>query len=228
MQPGRKPLDRSRVVPQSPPGAGRSSGTPGRAPRLRRHLPVLTLVALTTLTTGCATLNQFAALQDVAFSLDGVSNVRLAGVDLDRVRSYEDLGFQDLARLVSAVSQKELPLDLTLHVGAENPRDNDTDARLTRMDWTLLLENRETLSGILEDEVLLRPGVPQDIPVSVSLNLVDFFEGSAQDLFELGLSLAGQEGSPKEVALRLAPTINTPVGPMTYPQPITIRRTVGG
>jgi hypothetical protein len=201
----------------------------GRRSRDRsRVLPVLTLLTLTGLTTGCATLNQFAALQDVAFSLDGVSGVRLAGVDLDRVRSYEDLGFQDVARLVAAVSQNELPLDLTLHVGAENPHDNDTDARLTRMDWTLLLENRETLSGILEDEILLRPGVPQDIPVTVSLNLVDFFEGSAQDLFELGLSLAGQGGAAKEVALRFSPTVNTPLGPMTYPQPITIRRTVGG
>ncbi len=228
MQLGHPSVDRSPPRRKSQVRASPSPLT--RKPQMRasRWLLTLGLVALVGLTTGCATLQQFAALQDVAFSLDGVSNVRLAGIDLDRVRSYEDLGLQDAGRLALAISQKDFPLDLTLHVGAENPQDNDTDARLTRMDWTLLLESRETLSGILEDEVLLRPGQPEDIPVVVSLNLLDFFEGSAQDLFELGLALAGQGGAAKEVALRFSPTIHTPLGPMTYPQPITIRRTVGG
>jgi hypothetical protein len=56
----------------------------------------------------------------------------------------------------------------------------------------------------------------------VRLNLVDFFEGSAQDLLELALSLSGQGGEPKSVALRATPIIDTPLGPMRYPRPITI------
>ena len=170
----------------------------------------------------CATLRQMAALSNVDFSLDRVSDLRLAGIDLGRIDSFDDLGFADAARLALAVSEQDLPLDFRLHLRAENPADNTTDARLVQMDWTLLLQERETLSGVFEGNVLLPPGEPTDVPIYVRMNLVDFFEGSAQDLLELALSLSGQGGAPKEVALRATPVIDTPLGPMRYPQPITI------
>jgi Amt family ammonium transporter len=55
-----------------------------------------------------------------------------------------------------------------------------------------------------------------------STDLIDFFEGSAQDLVELALSLSGQGGSPREVTLRATPSVDTALGPISYPQPITI------
>jgi hypothetical protein len=119
-------------------------------------------------------------------------------------------------------------MDVQLHVLAENPAENSTEARLMRMDWTLLLQGRETLSGVFDHEVVLPPGQPADVPIVVSLNLLDFFEGSAQDMLELALSLSGQGGAPKDVELRATPVIDTPLGPMRFPQPITIvSRTVG-
>ncbi len=189
-----------------------------------RHLPLL-LGAGAFLFVGlsaCATLQQMAALRNVEFTLDRVSDLRLAGIDLGRVDSFDDLGLGDAGRLALAVSQKQLPLDLRLHLLAENPEGNTTDARLLRMDWTLLLQDRETLSGVFDGNVLLPPGQPTDVPVDISLNLVEFFEGSARDLVELALSLSGQGGAPKNVALRATPVVDTPLGPMRYPRPITI------
>jgi hypothetical protein len=165
----------------------------------------------------------------VDFSLDRVSGLRLAGVELDRIRSYQDLGLADVAALGLAITRNDLPMEFDLHVMAENPSDNSVQARLLRMDWTLLLQDRETLSGVLENEVILPPGEPRDIPIPISLNLMEFFEGSAQDLFELALSLAGQGGEPKDVALKASPVVDTPIGAIRYPQPITILSTkVGG
>jgi len=191
-------------------------------------LGALSLLAIS----GCATLQQIAALRNVDFSVDHVSDVRLAGVDLGRISSFRDLGVVDAGRLALGVSQSRLPLDFQLHLLAENPAGNTTDARLIRMDWTLLLQDRETLSGVFDGDVLLRPGQPTDVPIFISLNLLDFFEGNAQDLLELALSLAGQGeasmGAPKEVALRATPVIDTPLGPMRYPAPITfLSREIG-
>jgi hypothetical protein len=177
---------------------------------------------LLTTATGCATLQQFAALRNVDFALDRVSDLRLSGIDIGRVRSFDDLSVVDAGRVVLGLSRNELPLDFRLHLRAENPAENTTEARMVQMDWTLLLQDRETLSGVLENDVLLPPGEPTDVPLSISLNLMEFFEGSAQDLFELALSIADQGGAPKEIALRATPTIQTPLGPMRYPQPITI------
>jgi hypothetical protein len=186
---------------------------------MRRLLPALALaVALS----GCATLQQLAALRSVDFSIDRVSNVRLAGVDLSSVSSYRDLGIADIGRLTLAASQRQLPMDFQLHLTAANPADNSADARLVRLDWTLLLQGRETISGVFADETLLRRGQPTDVPITMSLDLIDFFEGSAQDLVELALSLSGQGGSPREVTLRATPSVDTALGPIRYPQPITI------
>lgn len=193
---------------------------------MKRLIPSLVLAAALS---GCATLQQFAALRSVDFSVDRVSNVRLAGVDVSSVASYRDLSLSEVGRLTLAVTQGELPMDFQLHVRAVNPVDNSADARLLRMDWTLLLQDRETISGVFADETLLRRGQPTDVPITMSLDLIDFFEGSAQDLVELALSLSGQGGSPREVTLRATPVVDTALGPISYPQPITIvSREIGG
>ena len=180
-------------------------------------------------TSSCATLQEIVALRNVDFSLDRVSDLRLAGIDLARIRTYDDLSFTDAGRLVLAVSQKRLDMDFQLHLLAENPADNTTDARLVKLDWILLIQDRETLTGVFDGDVRLPPGEPTDVPITIRMNLVEFFDGSAQELLELALSLAGEGGEPKDVALRATPTINTPLGPMRYPQPITIlNRRVGG
>lgn len=190
---------------------------------------VLGVLLLPLALSGCATLQQMAALRNVDFALDRLSDVELAGIDLSQIRSFSDLGYADAARLTLAVTRNELPLAFQLHLLAENPAENTTTARLVQMDWTLLLQDRETLSGVFDGDVQLPPGQPIDVPIAMSLDLLEFFDGSAQDLLELALSLTGQGGSPKEVSLRATPTINTALGPMRYPRPITIAsREVGG
>ena len=180
------------------------------------------------LLSSCATLNQLTALRQVDFSLQGASNVRLANVDLTRARSFTDLSISDAASLASAVANRNLPLSLQLDVVGENPTDNVADARLVQLDWTFFIEGRETVGGRIEEEFVLPRGQPTPIPVEVSLNLVDFFEGSARDLFELAQSLAGVGGSPKELSVEAFPVVQTMLGPVSYPGPIRIATTVGG
>lgn len=182
----------------------------------------------TLLTLGaCATLQQIAALRQVDFSLRGVSGVRLAGVDFSEVRSFGDLSFRDGAALAAAVQEGDLPLELELDVVAANPADNVTDARLVEMSWTLFLEGRETVGGSVDREVVLPRGEPTAVPVPVRLNLVDFYEGNARDLFDLARSLAGVGGEPKEVAVEVLPTVRTSLGPIRYPEPLRLSHTVG-
>ena len=97
---------------------------------------------------GCTTLQQIAALRQVEFDLDRVSNGLVAGVDLDRIARGGDLGPTDLARLGAAAARGEVPLRFTLHVGAENPADNPAAAQLVSLDWTLFLDGTETVSGV--------------------------------------------------------------------------------
>jgi hypothetical protein len=180
------------------------------------------LAALAVTVGGCATLQQFAALRQVAFAIDGVSTGRLAGVDLSRVRAASDIGARDAARLAAALADENLPLEFTVDVRAENPADNQTTARMVKFAWTLLLDDRETISGLVNREIVLPPGEPQIIPLAMRLNLVEFFDGNASELVNLALRFAGVDADAAEVKLRAEPTIETPLGPIQYPAEITI------
>lgn len=171
---------------------------------------------------GCQTLREIASLRQVDFNIDDVTQANLAGVDLDRIRTYEDLRGTDLVRITAGLAQRSLPLDFTLHLRAENPANNDVQARLVGMDWTLFIEDTRTISGVFDQTILLPPGQPRDVPIDISLDLYDFFERNARDLVELTLAVTGQGGSPRNIRLDAVPVIDTPLGPIRYPGPITI------
>lgn len=177
---------------------------------------------------GCTTLREVSNLRKVNFQIDRVSGTQLGGVDVADLRSYKELNATDVFRLGSALSSGELPLSLTLHLRATNPASNDVNARLTEMDWTLILEDKETVSGRFDREVVLPPGEPKDVSFGIELNLVRFFDDNLKDLVNLGSAISG-EAPPQTIKLRVQPTVNTTYGPVRYPSPITVvSKDVGG
>jgi hypothetical protein len=187
---------------------------------------LLAVVALAASATSCAALEGLAALRQVNFRIDQVSDARLAGVGIDRFRSYQELELTDLARIAGALAQRQAPLAMTLHLGAHNPSDNAVTARLARLDWTLFLEGRETVRGVYERPVDLPPGQTVGIPLQLQLDLLQFFGDNARELVEIGLRATGHgSGTPANVRLVARPTIDTPIGPIRYPGDITITTT---
>lgn len=171
--------------------------------------------------TGCATLREVSNLRKVNFQLDRVADTELGGVQIENLRSYQDLGGTDILRLGSALSKGEMPLSFNLHVQATNPQSNSVDARLTQMDWTLLLEDKETVSGQFDQEVVLPPGQPKSISFRVELDLVRFFDDNLKGLVNLASSISG-DAPPQTIKLRVRPSVNTVLGPFKYPSPITV------
>ena len=189
-----------------------------------RRLPLIIAMAATLFLGACATLQQVSELSKVKFTLDRVSAVRVAGIDLMNIEALDQLNMFQLGRVSLAVSRENLPLDITLHMKTENPLVNQVAATLIRMEWTLMLDGRETVSGTLEEDVTLPAGEALDIPLKLSLNMFEFFnEKNAMDMLDLALAFAGENGAvPKGVALKIRPTIDTIFGPITYGNPILI------
>jgi hypothetical protein len=195
----------------------------------RLLLPAILCVGAAVVLQGCQTLREIAALRSVDFALDRVMDAELAGVELERIRSYRDLRTTDVARIGAAVASGELPLSFELIVAARNPEENRVQARMVRMAWTMLIEDRETISGVVDETFTLPPGELRNIPVAVRLDLVEFFDANLRDLVELAVSATGQGGEPTTIKLEAVPTIDTPLGAIEYPEPITIvHRQLGG
>ena len=171
---------------------------------------------------GCSSAKEFVALRRVEFRFDGITDSRLVGIPLHRVRSYSDLGAVDLARLGVAIVREDVPLDLTVHIEGRNPESNDVTARMVAMGWAYLVDDREIVSGQLSRATAFPPGEPRDVPLLVTFNLMDMFGDRRRDLVEVALALSGQRSSVHRVALRLTPAIETRGGRIRYPVPITL------
>ena len=178
---------------------------------------------------GCATLQQLVALRNVQFALSGVANGQLAGIDLAKVANYTRLSPLDIGKVAVAIARNDLPLDFILNVKADNPIENKVTARMIRLGWSLYLDDKETITGVIDTAVVMPAGQTVMIPMRMRLNLLKFYQGPAQDLVNLALALAGLNADPARISLKAVPTIETPVGPISYPYPITIvSRTIGG
>lgn len=174
----------------------------------------------------CANMQQLSNLKLANFELDRVSDMSLAGINVQNLKSANISGV-DLIRLTSAVYTRSVPLSFTLHVGAQLPAQVPVKAALSTMEWTLFIQDKQAVSGVVNQAIDLPAGVKTDIPVQVNLNAVDFFEGNAQNILSLVKNLVGQGDVPVNLKLVARPTFKTPIGNFRYPQNIEIvNRTV--
>jgi hypothetical protein len=193
----------------------------------RRHLRAVVAACALVGLAGCATLQQLTALRRVDFSLTGTAESSLAGVSIQSMRSYSDLSPLQLARVAAALAQGTLPFHTVLRVQASNPADN-VQARLLKLDWTLFLDDQKTVSGEVAKEYVLPPGQPVTVEVPVQIDLLQFFHDQLHEMVDLALAATTGEGGAHTLRLDATPSIETSLGPIRYPEPISIQKTVGG
>ncbi len=173
--------------------------------------------------------NSLSSLQKLQFKLNGVTQMKLAGVDITRISSPSSLSIADGLALTQAFARKTLPTSFTLNVDAKNPNTGTAGTRQTAvtlkdLDWRLFIDDKQTVAGNLQSPLEI-PGNGQTavIPLGVSLDLYSFFAEKGYDgLVNLALALGGANGSAARLKLDAQPSITTPFGPMTYPSRITI------
>ena len=190
-------------------------------PRFSR---VLLLVAALGAVAGCRSVSETRALQHVDFGLAGVQDATLAGVSLD---DAESLSGAAAAVVGAGLLRGELPLTFGLVVGARNPPDNP-QARLTRFDWTLFLDDREAARGTFDDGPTIAPGDSASFVVPVSVDLVEVAGRNAGVLARMALAVAGRRADPSRVRVEARPYIDTPFGQIPLRSETVVARSVGG
>lgn len=165
-------------------------------------------------------------LSRLKFKLDSVNGFQLAGIPLSGKTS---LSVMDGARILSAFSRNEIPATFILNVAALNPNDGTggtpkATSTLTSLQWTLIVDNTLTIKGDINDPITI-PGTGQDVlvPLQMNLDLVKFFKDKGyESIVNIALAIGGANGSPSRLTLRVKPTVQTPYGPLTYPNEIDV------
>jgi hypothetical protein len=177
----------------------------------------LTLITVTLVVAGCATVRRVSALRDVDFSLDRVTTIRLAGMPLDGIRSADELPPAAVAVVAAAALAGTVPLECDVIVQARNPASNPVAAEVLRMDWMLVLDRQDIVGGRVTRRRTIAPGESVEIPVHVAFDLAEVVGRHAGTLLRVAVALAEGRAGPVDLGLRIAPTVDTPLGGLPIP-----------
>ncbi len=181
---------------------------------------------LMVLVEGCSVLRQLQEMKNFArceFRLSTVENITLAGINVQRVKSTRDLTLADAARFALALTQPQLPLNLTLNVEVKNP--NAETASLNRLEWRLFIDDVELLNSLVEEKVSVAGnGGVSTLPLRISVDLKKALSGrSGEAIGNFALNLAGEGNTPTRFMLRVKPTIDVLGVPVEYPDAFDVK-----
>ena len=171
------------------------------------------------LLTSCAMTDRLAALNNLHLSIDRVTDVDLAGMNLAALEGGT-LDVLDAGRIGLALARGHLPLEGVMHVAASNPTASVAD--FLALDWSLLLDGRDTVHGTVDQPARIAAGQSADIPIRIQLDLLRFFGRDAGRLLDIAQAFLGNGRSHVNVALRVFPILQTPFGPLRSPVPLTL------
>jgi len=179
------------------------------------------------LLSGCDILNQATQMLNLTkceFRLATVDQLKLAGVNIQQVHKLSDLNMLDAGKITAAaLSGGSLPLTFTLNVEAKNP--NSSMAGLNRLDWILLIDDIEMVSGTNQNRVQIPAnGGTATLPLAISVDLKQALKGKSGDaIANFGLNLAGAGNRPTRITLKAKPTIVVGNQTIAYPGYLTVQ-----
>jgi len=193
---------------------------------MRNNRILLLLLTGMIVFSSCRTIRELKSLSKCQFRIQSIRNTRLAGINIQNLRSYTDLSFTQGAKVTAAYLSGNLPLQFTMDVQVKNP--NAELAALNRLDWIAMFDQTELLEGTVSKRVAVEPnGGVATIPLSISCNVRKVLDRLKKDkALNSGFELADEQNRPRRIALRLKPSITVGKKGKSIPYPgyITVKK----
>ncbi len=175
------------------------------------------ILAISIAFSSCKTLMSYTNILTCDFKMKSLSNTQLAGIDIQSINSYSELGFIQLGTLTKAYLNGNIPLEFQLNVEGKNP--NPTVASMAKFDWILSIDDIQMATGTNSQEYNIPPNDgTQIIPLKISINLLDILNDQTKNaLLNFGFNLTDNSNKPTRVGLKIKPTIYLNGIPITYP-----------
>ena len=142
------------------------------------------------------------------FRIEQVTNPVLAGMNVSNLQDLTRLDAATALRVTSTLLSGSLPMSTTVHIGVHNP--NTTLAKIAGLEWILLLEDVQVLSGATHQEVSVAPnGGTTSVPLAIQADLATLFKNDSREKmlqFANGLLHIGDQGA--KVTLKIRPTLS--------------------
>ncbi|MFN4769693.1 MAG: LEA type 2 family protein [Candidatus Kapaibacterium sp.] len=203
--------------------------------RSTQHSAVLIVgLSLGLLLNGCGSIktisDALSGLRRCEFKLASVSDAKLAGIQLgEKARIGDFKPFSEGIELLQAFRNKQFDFECIVNVEVRNPNtgtegSRKADATIKRIDYRLYIDDRVAVSGdIAQPLVVPSNGQSVIMPVSLKFDIFSVYRDKTYDeILNLVLAIAGAQGSAARLTLDIRPTIDTPLGELTYPNRIKV------
>ncbi|MBO7346327.1 MAG: hypothetical protein J6U29_02055 [Bacteroidales bacterium] len=181
----------------------------------------LLVVGILLFLSGCSVLEQTKTLTQCSYNLTGISNVKIAGVSLDKVTDVSQLNLMDAAKIVAAIASKTAQISFDANVAVKNPTVNT--ATINKLDWKILLEGNEILEGTKTTPTVITGNGTTNATINASVDAVKLLnKNTLDDVINLYKSIKGTSNTKSNISVKVKPTINN----YTAPAYITINSSI--
>lgn len=189
------------------------------------------ILSLCVMLTSCSVLSgladqikSIANLANCEYSLNSVSNVSVAGVDVKKVAGGQ-IGVTDVAKLAASIINKQIPLAMDFNVGIKNP--TETNAMLSVMDWIVNVQNTQLAQGSTTNTYKINAGRTSTVPLSVATDMYRIFSKDGIESLKNFASSFKSDGTSSKVGIKVRPSLNVGSQVLKTPNYITIEKNIG-
>lgn len=193
--------------------------------RTHYFLSIALFIGIVLFTFSCGTKSDVEAFKEAKYSLSGINEVKLNGVNVLNKKRPEDFSFGEAALLFTAFSDNNLSAYSSLGLNVElDENSRERSMTVTKLKWQLLLDGKQTLSGLVDEPVELRHGL-NTINVRTPIRISDENgKPGYNNLMRLVTLLTKSDGTSRpDIVLQIKPTIQTSVGPVEVPSFISVK-----
>jgi hypothetical protein len=171
----------------------------------------------------CRTIREVKNLAQCEFSTTTIENLKLANVNVQDASEIAEIGPLEIANILRSVSQKTLPLSFTINININNP--NEKLAALNYLEWIAEIDKVEIAKGLVNQRYEIPAGQSIVMPLQVSSDLYKIFsQKEGRDLIGKALGIKDDDNRPKNLTLRVKPSISVGKGYIKYPGYIAVSK----
>jgi LEA14-like dessication related protein len=171
----------------------------------------------------CGILKKMQTFAKCDFKLKSLDPIMLAGVNIQKKSSFNNLNIFDVAKVTAAYIVKSVPIDITANIFATNP--NSSPAAMTKMDWIFYIDKTQIVSGILNKRIdIPANGGTATFTVEIKADLIKVLSGQSKESiqnFAFGLTDANNKASSR-ITLKVKPYVTIAGINISYPDYFTL------
>ncbi|MCL2132256.1 MAG: hypothetical protein FWH36_07390 [Lentimicrobiaceae bacterium] len=157
---------------------------------------------------GCKSVSELKNLQKCDFEFVNVSDFEYAGVKFSNIQLLNDIGAENVTRIIAAATSKTAKASFNINVKVSNQA--ASRASVDGMKWALFLDDEQLLEGDLPQPFAVEP--QSSAVMALRANIIPSVRGKAaplQQIFRLYQNIMGfGDGEQSNLTLKIKPIVN--------------------